>query len=420
MHNILVVDDEFSIRESFSLILEDKYNVLTAASGEAALKKAADQKVELVYLDIRMPGMNGLETLKRLKKIDPDLEIVMVTAVNEVQKASEAVKLGARDYLVKPFDIHHVLKLSEQILRKKAIQARTSRLQKKSGESLPQIIGQTEKIAQLRNEIEALKNDDPVLLLGEDGTEKKLISRLIHESSSRSGQPFKIINFSQSTSLAKLRRQLFGTSLGATTADLQAQPGILEQTRDGTSLLNNLGALPEELFKIIASGEFSRVGQTNKMPLEARLIGFSSSDLPQEVCNFFGKTTIRIPPLRDRTSDIPLLIEFYLDQSNANYRKQVKLSAQAADALTSYSWPGNLVELEILIARLVIANPSGEIELSDLPFDLLLNVPGVKLSNLAEKFEAEYIEQIFNCSGKDKQRTAAFLGINPTVLETKI
>jgi len=136
MYSILVVDDELSIRESFSLILGGKYKLLLAASGEAALKTIADQKLDLVYLDIRMPGLNGLETLKRMKEIDPDLEIIMVTAVNDVQKASQAVKLEARDYIVKPFDVDHVLKLTEQILRKKSILTEESKAQKKAEKSI--------------------------------------------------------------------------------------------------------------------------------------------------------------------------------------------------------------------------------------------------------------------------------------------
>lgn len=371
MHKILVVDDELSIRESFSLILEDKYKVLQAASGEAALKNAADQKIDLVYLDIRMPGLDGLETLKMLKNIDPDLEIIMVTAVNDVQKASQAVKLGAREYIVKPFDVNNVLKLTEQILRRKSILSEGEEIQKKTGKRAPELIGQHEKIIKILKTIEKIKNDEKVLISGEAGTEKELVARIIHEKSGRADLPFRSIHLSYEMSLLEIKSLLFGREKGA---------GLFEQAKSGTVFINNLESLPEEIFKTI--------------PIEARLIGGANSDPSVKnkgFFEFFSAALIEIPPLRERTSDIPLLVNHFLKKLNAQYGIEVKISIPALEALAAYSWPGNTQELESLMERLVLSCANNQISLENLPIDILLETTEGSGSGFISTFEREYI-----------------------------
>lgn len=151
MNKILVVDDELSIRESFSLILEGKYKIVTAASGEGALKHVTDQKIDLVYLDIRMPGLDGLETLKRMKEIDPDIEIIMVTAVNDMRKANEAIKFGARDYIIKPFDVNAILKMTETLLRRKSLIHEGEAVQKEAQKKTARLVGRSKKWSRSQN-----------------------------------------------------------------------------------------------------------------------------------------------------------------------------------------------------------------------------------------------------------------------------
>src|SRR5512136_2766701 len=169
---VLIIDDEPSIRESFALILGGKYQVLLAASGEAGLKHAADQKIDLAFLDMRMPGLDGLSTLKRLKEIDPELEVVMVTAVNDIQKASEAIKYGAKNYLIKPFDVAAILKMTEAILRRRSLIIEEENIRKGTDKKQLKLVGQSEKIESiLRNIKKIAAKDMRVLVLGEPGTE---------------------------------------------------------------------------------------------------------------------------------------------------------------------------------------------------------------------------------------------------------
>lgn len=424
MHKILVVDDELSIRESFSLILEDKYKVLQAASGEAALKNITDQKVDLVYLDIRMPGLNGLETLEKLKNIDPDLEIIMVTAVNDVQKAGQAIKLGARDYIVKPFDVYNVLKLTEQILRRKSILSEGEEIQKKAGKRAPELIGQHERIIKILKTIEKIKNDERVLISGEAGTEKELIARIIHEKSKRADLPFYSIQLSREMSPQEIKSMLFGREKGTSTVDLEAKAGLFELAKNGTLFINNLESLPEDIFKTISTLEFSRIGpSSHSIPIEARLIGGTRSDLNvknKELVKFFSAAFIQIPPLRERSSDILLLIDHFIERFNAQYGLDVKINKLALEALTGYSWPGNTLELESLMERLVLASTHNQIALEDLPIDILMKTTEGSGGNFISNFEKEYIRSAFEKRGKNKQKTAAFLGINPILLETKL
>jgi DNA-binding NtrC family response regulator len=423
MHNVLVVDDELSIRESFSLILEGKYRLLLAASGEAALKTVADQKVDMVYLDIRMPGLDGLETLKRMKEIDPDLEVIMVTAVNDVQKAGEAVKLGARDYVVKPFDVNHILNLSERILRKKAIVAEGVQAQKKAQKEPPELVGQHEKISQISKIIDGIKKEARVLILGEVGTEKETVARIIHERSPRAALSLEIIDLSADLSLPEMKTRFFGLGKGGSTVELEARTGVFEKSRNGTILINNLEHLPPEIYKIISCGEFARAGSLTKIKIETRLIGASSADLAardKELFDYFSEAVIHLPPLRERGSDIPILINHFLDKYNARYGKNVKAAPSALEALSSYPWPGNTHELGTLMGRLVLTASSDQILPEDLPLDMLLSRAEGTGSGFLPLFEKEYIRSVLEKSGKNKERAAAFLGVKTSYLETKL
>jgi len=423
MYSILVVDDELSIRESFALILDGKYRLLQAASGEVALKLAADQKIDLAYLDIRMPGMDGLETLKHLKQINPNLEVIMITALNEVEKASRAINLGARDYIVKPFDVDSVLKLTEQILRKKSILNSGLKAQRTMGNKQQQLLGQSEKLKKINNIISQIKDDQRVLIVGEAGTEKELVARLIHENSNRADNNFFTYHLSDNIPTPKIKNVLFGRGQGTSTVDIKTETGLLELSAQGSLFLENLEALPEEVAKTIISQKFSRVGSEGaEMPLQARLIGGAKPGLAgakKDIFNFFSTVLIELPPLRDRRSDIPFIANELIKKYNKIYGNNISINSAAADALTSYVWPGNLFELEALIERLVLICQTDEIKTKDLPFDILLK-SSAKGSDFASSFEKEYIRSIYELSGKNKEIAAARLGINHLLLETKL
>ena len=363
MNKILVIDDEYSIRESFSLILQGKYEVSFAASGEGGIKAAADNKFELAYLDVRMPGLNGLETLKRLKEIDPGIEVVMVTAVNDVQKASEAIILGARDYIIKPFDVHSILKMTETILNRKYLLLQGKKIQKEEFEQSDPL-GQSDKISNLVDDVK--KNallHTRALVLGEPGTEKEAFAALFHSNGAAPEHPFNMINLKEGQNAEKARTLLFGKTKGMTTADLQKTTGIIEETKQGTVFINNIEHLPPLLdhlkgapSRIVAGSRRINLAETNK-----------------EIFEFLSEYVLVIPPLRERVSDIAFLAARFIEKFNLKHNKSIsRLSNKAENIFIKYPWPGNTAELKAVIERAVITCPRGEIDLEDLPYDLLL------------------------------------------------
>ncbi|OGB87871.1 hypothetical protein A3H38_05695 [candidate division WOR-1 bacterium RIFCSPLOWO2_02_FULL_46_20] len=420
MHNILIVDDEYSIRESFSLILEGTHKILLAASGEVALKTIADQKVDMAFLDIRMPGMNGLETLKRIKEIDPDIEVVMVTAVNDVQKASEAIKLGARDYVIKPFDVDHITKLAQQILRKKSIQQQSEKIQNIAGLKLPELIGPGEKILAVIKSLGEIKDHERVLISGETGTEKETIAQIIHAKSSQSTLPYQATQLSSLMTPARIKALLFGWGKGESTVALDAKSGLIEQVKGGTLFIDNIETLPAEIFKTISSLEFSRSDDSTKIPLKARLICGSSSNLESTMQAFFAQAHIQVPALRERNSDIPFLINHFVEQYGTQYGQDTRISTEALKALNSYTWPGNTQQLASVIKRLVLCSSTGKVDVDDLPLDILLKTSEAAGSNFISAFEKEYIRATYKKCGKNKEKAANLLEINPYLLETKL
>jgi len=351
MNKILVTDDERSIRESFTLILEGKYRVVTAASGEGALKAVADQKIDLAFLDIRMPGLDGLETLKRLKELDPEVDVIMVTAVNDVQKASEAIKLGARDYLIKPFDVEAIHKMTAAVLARQEL-ARASRRALRPAAPLT---GQSDKIKALNQFIEKTgAQDGPVLLLGEAGTEKALAALALHDKSPRHTLPFVTC---QLTAKMSAKNELFGQTKGTTVVDLAKKSGALERARGGTLYINNIEYLPVELLPDLRQSG-------------VRLIAASSGELPDKVKEFFGPSVITLPPLRDRLTDLPVIATGILDDlSRLYHRENVELTPEAAEALGSYAWPGNVAQLKALLEKVMLTTKKTRIEVNDLPLE---------------------------------------------------
>ncbi|MBU0502635.1 MAG: sigma-54 dependent transcriptional regulator [bacterium] len=417
MSNILVIDDEPSIRESFSLVLEGKYKVITAASGEAGLKAASAQKINLVFLDFRMPGMNGLETLKRLKEIDSSLEVIMVTAVNEVEKASEAVKLGAHDYIVKPFDVDHLLNITEQTLRRKSLVAEGLAAQKKASQKNAVLVGQAEAIVKIVETVKTIKDEQKVLIIGEAGTEKELIAKTIHEQSGRAKEPFKIFSISPSLTKNQIINALFGWERGSTTADFKSKTGLFEEAAAGTLVINNAAALPQEAQAAIKLGKFSRQGQTNdEIKLEARLIFLEESDSKKNQ----AEIKLELPPLRERYLDLPLLIENFLEKFNHHYGEKVTFDKKTIELLANYSWPGNTIELEGLIERLVLLTKPASNIIKSLPLEILLANGSEAGADILANFEKEYLRKIYSMLGKNKQKTAEFLGVTPMLLDAKL
>ena len=397
---ILVVDDELSIRESFNLILSDDYRVIVAASGEAALKYAADEPINLVYLDIRMPGLDGLETLKRLRQISPELLVVMVTAVNDVQKAAEAIKLGSVDYVVKPFDVERIRQLTAGLLRRQDL-IKTAR--EAVQEEYPELIG----LSQVLEKVKKAKGS--VLIVGEEGMEDDWIAQLL------SDQPLATLDLRR-IGAAEMEVMIFGATYGSSTVDLRKRVGVVEEAGGGTLFLKNIEKLPPSLQE--------RLLIIHPRLIAGTTVNLKETDFSRKLYDKLSENLIVVPPLRERISDIPPLITYFLSKFNLKYHKNIKgPSPRAQELLSAYTFPYNVAELEQIIRLLVLTLNKPLIEAEDLPWRVLTAEAAfypLPLSDAYDDFEAEHIKRVLAQAGGDQDRAAEALGVTPVVLESKI
>ncbi len=440
---ILIVDDEESIRESFSLILQDDYDLISVSTGEAALKKAVDHKIDLVFLDIRMPGMDGMETLQRLKKIDPSIEVIMVTAVNDVQKAGESVKIGANNYIVKPFDVSQIISMAKALTRKKQLRTSASSLREDldGTRHLPELTGQSKVLQSMTDRAMQLSgSEDPVLILGEPGTEKEAVAYMIHSSSRRKDSGFGIIDLTPGMDEKDIYVRLFGSGKGTSVYDLDKSSGLFERFSQGTLLINNIEHASEGLVRALAEAAEKKTarrhGSSQDIPADVRLI-FSSSeeiysqDSPQKSLleSIIGDSLL-IPPLRSRGEDIPEICQELIERhARSAGRKVREISADAMEILRAYPWPGNYDEINNTLKKAVTATASEAITCLDLPFCVLLWSPafsyideasGLSLDSLTSVFEKEFILKILKKCNFEMQTASKILNINRNMLLSKI
>lgn len=422
---ILIVDDELSIRESFLLILGKEFKVVTAASGEAALKRIIDEKVDLVYLDIRMPGMNGIETLKRIKEIDGGIEVIMVTAVNDVGSAAASVKLGAKDYVVKPFDVADILNRTRSMV----IKAQTKSI-KAPGKG--ELIGNSRQILNIKKTVDQLpQKDSSVLITGEKGLEAEQIASII---SSESEKQLKTLNASSDLKSSVL----FGREKGSFTQEFGKEAGILEEADGGILFIRNIELLPKDaqarLGRALSKKEFSRDGSAAAISVDVRVIAETSANLAElakeghfdsELYDAISGTVIELPSLRMRESDILTLINHYIDEFSGKYDRKIKFSPEALDILAAYPWPGNLAEMANTIESVMLSIDKDELTPDDLPLDVLIKSPAggrpyTTLENIEGMFEKAHILSVYKKAGESKEKASAMLGIQQKTLESKL
>ncbi len=435
---ILVVDDEMIVREALSNYLrEDGYEAIAVESGEEALKKVESERWNILFVDFKMPGMDGLEVLREVKKITSDLPVIIITAYATIDSAVQAMKDGAYDYVVKPFDPEAIALLVEKVVEHQRLVKENILLRERLDQEykFEEIIGRSQP---MQDVFELVKNvaasDTTVLITGESGTGKELIARALHANSPRRYNPF-ITASCGAMPEGLLESELFGHEKGAFTGALYTKKGRFELAEGGTLFLDEIGEISlktqVDLLRVLSEKSFRRVGGVEPTNIDARIVSATNRDLKKAIQEgtfredlFYrlNVVSIHLPPLRKRREDIQLLADHFLDKFRAETNKKIEgISSQALNLMMEYDWPGNVRELENAIERAVVVGKGSEIVPQDLPFfkQGVTEERGPKLKSLKDR-ERLYILQALEENEWNISRTAEELGIDRVTLYNKI
>jgi DNA-binding NtrC family response regulator len=431
---ILVVDDEAPVREVLrkGLVQMGGFSVETAQNGLEAIGKIETDLFDLVLTDLKMPEMNGMELLKRIKDIRPEMIVVLMTAYGSIETAVEAIKLGANDYVTKPIDFNDLLiRISksekESLLLK---ENRLLRMEVRKKFEFNKIIGKSKKMQEVFSLIEKVApSNSTVIIYGGSGTGKELVAKAIHYNSLRTEKPFIPFNCGAIPETL-IESELFGHTKGAFTGAIQAKKGFFEEADGGTIFLDEISTiLPSvqvKLLRVLQEKEIMRVGSTERNKVDVRMIAATNEDLEEKMKNgrfredlFYRLHVfpIFLPNLKDRTDDIPLLAYHFLALYMERNKKKIKgISKEAMELLLEYRWPGNVRELENVIERAVIIADGEYVTAEDLPTNVEegsdLIQEGVKARKSLDEIKAEYITQILEETGGDKKVAAQILKVN--------
>ena len=433
---ILIVDDELIMRESLAGWLErDGHIVQTAASGEEALEKVRETHFDILLVDIKMEGISGLEVLRHVKESDPDVEVVMITAYGSIPSAIEAMKDGAFDYMLKPFDPNELGVLIEKIIQHQDQKRENIYLkeQYKDRTRFESMIGQSKPMQEIFDLIcDVAPMDSTVLMTGETGTGKGLAAKAIHTNSSRRNGPFVTVNCGAIPEHL-MESELFGHQKGAFTDAKETKKGRLELAHGGTLFLDEIGEISMrmqiDLLRVLEDRVFYRVGGTQPIEADFRVIAATNRDLETAIRSgdfredlFYRLNVISfiMPSLNQRKEDIPLLVEHFLYRFSQETNKPIdSISREAMDEMMIYDWPGNIRELENAIERAVVVGRQREILPEDLPIFCHEPTPTVRAYSLKD-VEKTHIERVLTENQWNIARTAKILGIDRSTLYSKI
>jgi DNA-binding NtrC family response regulator len=394
--------------------------------------------VDLILLDILLPDVNGLDLLEKLKGIDPNTEIIMVTAVKEIQTAVKAIKLGAYEYIVKPFLVEDVINIIKRALEKHNLVKEVTYLKEELERYHPfeKIIGEDEKMRSIFDLISTIsESDDAVLVQGESGTGKELVARAIHTLGPRKNQPFVVINCA-AIPATLMESEIFGHCKGAFTGATSTTIGKLEIANKGTAFLDDIDSLDinmqAKLLRVIQEKEFERLGSTKVIKLDVRFLAASNKGLKDLISRgefredlFYRLNVfpIKLPPLRERRGDIPSLLNHFLELHAKNTGKRPKrFSKTAVKVLMEYDWPGNVRELQNLVERLFTITKNTVIQLKDIStFEFTKRqIKDMSLKEAVQAFEKQYIGEVLEVVDRNRRRAAEMLGIHRNTLLAKI
>lgn len=437
-HRILVVDDEKIVRQSLlAWFREDGYDVDTAEDADAALRLFEKGKYSLILLDIKMPGMSGMELLVKLKEYDPDTIIILITAYASVSSAVKALKSGAYDYITKPIDPDELSHIVEKALYQKNLEDENVKLKESIDEIArpDNLIGESHQMNEIYNLIHTVaQTDTTVLILGESGTGKELVAKAIHLNSKRKYFPLVTVNCGALPE-SLLESELFGHEKGAFTGAHYRRKGKFEMANGGTIFLDEIGTISNkvqvELLRVIETKQFTRVGGSETISSDFRVIAATNENLEELVkegkfredlyyrLNVFN---IYIPPLRERVDDIPLLADYFLKKYTSSMNKKITgISQEAMDFMLRYKWPGNVRELENAIERAVVICRTDKIQIEDLPFKVSNNLLYNELEDKSlSEVEKRHIALVLKENNWNITKSAEDLKIDRVTLYNKI
>jgi two-component system, NtrC family, response regulator AtoC len=439
---VLVVDDEPGVRASVKMVLDGVCDVLEASDGPTALEAVRSGDVDVCLLDIRLPGMEGIEVLERLKRLDPGLEVVLVTAVRTVRTAVEAMKLGAYDYLTKPFAVEDLRSVVNRALERRALQREVRYLRDELArhEGFDQLVGRSPAMRRVYEIVRQIADTTAtVLITGESGTGKELIARAIHRQGGRRDRPFVAVNCA-ALPAELLESELFGHERGAFTGAHARKLGKFEVAHTGTLLLDEVGSLrldlQPKLLRALQEREIERLGGSRAIGIDVRIIAATNADLRQAVAagrfreDLFYRlhvVPIAVPPLRHRREDVAPLARHFMAKYARQFGKTVTdLSPGALAALERYHWPGNVRELENIVARSVALATEPIVQLDQIPLDVALAPAEATAEEQLNLREARHeVERLLILRALDRARgnqtvAARLLGMHRNTLLVKL
>ncbi|NPV42610.1 MAG: sigma-54-dependent Fis family transcriptional regulator [Firmicutes bacterium] len=444
MDTILIIDDENSICTSLEFALEDDYRVLTSQDPVEALKVLKEEEVSLVLLDLKIGQFDGISVLQKIKKINEDIIVIIMTAYGSIKSSVDAMKAGAYYYITKPVDVEElkllVLKALDYVNLNNEVRRLSSKLNEKFG--IQGIIGKSKRIREVFEIIDKVRNiDSNLLIIGESGTGKELVAKAIHYQGKRKGHHFEAINCAAIPSHL-LESELFGYEKGAFTGAVQRKKGMFQLADKGTIFLDEIGemdlSIQSKLLRVLQDKTIKPLGSTQEHKVNIRVIAATNKDLEKAVEEgsfredlFYrlNVITIYMPPLRERREDIPLLVDHFIKKYNSVLNKKVKgIEPSALEILENYEYKGNVRELENIIERAIALTDNNKITIND----LRLNVQPITKNERDEdiipvyfgedlkSIEKKVIIETFRRCSRNRQRTADILGITERTLRNKL
>lgn len=442
--NILVVEDGQTQREMLrDFLVAEGHDVDEAEDGATAVDQVLSGQVDLLLLDYKMPGMDGLEVLKKVKAINPQIDVIMMTAYGTIETAVDAMKSGALDYITKPIELDELSLLIDRISERRTLIRENQILREKiwkKGITTDQIVYKNHKMETLINMVARVASSRAtVLLQGESGTGKELFARLIHTTSPRSGKSMIVVNCGALPETL-LESELFGHERGAFTGATARRIGRFEEADGGTLFLDEIGELSPsvqvKLLRFLQEREFQRLGGNQTLRSDVRIISATNRNLDQDVREGsfredlyyrLNVVVMRVPPLRERKDDIPILVDHFIKRFSVENGKTISgLSSEAMDLLLKYDYPGNVRELENIIERAVVIARDSIISVRDLPFKDLqsrrydTSFKKTSLRESVESLEQRLIEDAMEEAGHNQSKAAEILGISERMLRYKL